>query len=146
MGNNKSFYLINEKAALVNALTEQLVLLNIIIKAESSKHVVLFKNRHVNQDTLVKYFTDRKEEYIFADLFRLNDGNGKWLSFSIHRHLYYLLKKYIPKFGYPDYKLKDYQEALQIYPFIIKEEEKGNIIEEDYLNFITSCLKEQSSF
>lgn len=46
---------------MVNSFTEQLILLNIIIRAETHKHAVLFKNRHVNQDTLVKYFTDRKE-------------------------------------------------------------------------------------
>jgi len=62
-----------------------------------------------------------RDESIFVDLFRLNDGNGKWLPFNIHKHLYWLIKKYIPKFSLPDYRLKDYQEVFQIYPFVIKE-------------------------
>ena len=61
-----------------------------------------------------------REEIVFVELFRLNDGNGKWLPFNVHKRLYWLLKKFAPKFNLPDYKLKDYLEVFQIYPYVIK--------------------------
>ncbi len=121
-------YLLNEKVAIVNSLNELLILLNLIIKAESNKHVVLFKNRYVNQDTLIKFFMELKEEKTFSELFQLNDSNGRWLSFNIHKHLYFLLKRYYPKWALPDYKLRDYQEVFGLYPFLIKEEDKANTV------------------
>lgn len=63
----------------------------------------------MSQETIINFFVNLQEETTFIDLFRLNDGNGKWLSFNIHKHLYALLKKYAPKFTLPVYKLKDYQ-------------------------------------
>lgn len=105
-----------------------------------------FKSKHVNGDTLIKFFLELKRLDLFAELFNTNDGNAKWLPFNIHKRLYFLLKKFSPKFTLPAYKLKDYQEVLQIYPFVMKEEQKDNNIELPYLTFIVDLLKEQSTF
>lgn len=80
-------------------------------------------------DLLVKFFLEMNKLQVFVDLFNLNDGNAKWLSFSIHKRLYFLLKKFHPKFNLPTYKLKDYQEVLQVYTFVIREEQKENRLE-----------------
>lgn len=83
---------------------------------------------------------------LFRELFNVNDGNGRWLSFNIHRHLYFVLKRFYGKFVLPEYKSRDYQEVFGIYPFVIKEEEKANMVEEAYVGFVVGCLKEQTSF
>lgn len=105
-----------------------IILLNYIIKAENSKHLYLFKNKQINQDTIIKFFVDLKVDNIFTELFRANDKNGKWLSLSIHKHLYNLLKKYSQKFSLPNYLLRDYQEVFMLYPYIIALEEKNNTL------------------
>ena len=53
---------------------------------------------------------------------------------------------YMPKFIIPQYQLKDHLEVFSIYPFLIKEEEKNNTVEELYIVFTIKCLKEQTSF
>ncbi len=86
-----------------------LTLLNLILRVENSKVVHIFKSKFIDPDVLVKFFIDMNKVQVFADLFNLNDGNAKWLSFGIHKKLYFLLKKFHPKFTLPAYKAKDYQ-------------------------------------
>ena len=52
----------------------------------------------------------------------------------------------MPKFALPQYKLRDHAEVFSLYPFVIKEEEKNNNVEEMYMKFAIDCLKEQTSF
>ena len=99
-----------------------------IIKAESNKHINLFRSKSVNQEVLIKFYHDLKISNLFEQLFYLNDQNGKWLAVSIHRHLYHLIKKYSQKFVMPKYQLRDYQEVFSLYPFVIREEEKNNTL------------------
>ncbi len=68
-----------------------------------------FRSKNINGDNLIKFFLDLRKLDLFADLFNINDGNAKWLPFNIHKRLYFLLKKFSPKFTLPSYKLKDYQ-------------------------------------
>jgi hypothetical protein len=60
LGSNKFTYLLNDKVAYVSAFNEVLILLNHILRAESTKHISIFKNKQINQDTLVNFFVDLK--------------------------------------------------------------------------------------
>lgn len=105
-----------------------LALLNIILRVETPKVINFHKSKFINVDVLNKFFLELGKVNLFADLFNLNDGNAKWLSFGIHKKLYLLLKRFSPKFSLPVYKLRDYQEVLQIYSFVLKEDQKENTI------------------
>ena len=104
----------------MQSLSEMLALLNWILKVQSPKVICFHRSKYINADLLMKFFNDMGKTQVFVDLFNANDGNAKWLSFSTHKQLYFLLKKISAKFALPSYKLKDYQEAIQIYTFVMK--------------------------
>lgn len=98
----------NEKVAFVSALSELLFLLNCILRVETPKMIHFHKSKHINIEMLTRCFSDFGKLQVFADLFNLNDGNARWLPFGIHKRLYYLLRRFMPQFKLPTYKMKDY--------------------------------------